>query len=67
MKALKYCIRCNSLRDGEKRFSNNEIASIYLCNQLLMMELDIQKDVCPDCREKIGDESANQLLEGGSG
>lgn len=67
MKTLKYCIRCHSLRDGEKRFSNNEIASIYLCNQLLMMELDIQKDVCPNCREKIGDELANQLLEGGSG
>ena len=63
MKTLHYCIRCHSLRDGDKKFNSQEITSIYLCQQLNIVELDIKKIVCSDCRYRIGDEIADEMLK----
>ncbi len=65
MKTLQHCIRCHSLRDGAKRFNSFEITSVYLCINLELIDLEIKKVVCFNCRQSIGDEIANKMLKGG--
>jgi hypothetical protein len=64
MKTLHFCIRCHSLRDGEKRFNNQQITSIWLLREA-GLEFNIVKEVCSRCREGIGDEIADKMLKGG--
>ena len=63
MKTLYYCIRCHSLRDGQKKFTASEIASIYLAKKL-GIEIKLKTEVCFKCRQGIGDEVANEMLKG---
>jgi len=62
MKTLHFCIRCHSLRDGEKRFNNHQITSIWLLREA-GLEFNIVKEVCSRCREGIGDEIADEMLK----
>jgi hypothetical protein len=63
MKTLNLCIRCHSLRDGEKRFNNHQITSIWLLREA-GLEFNIVKDVCCQCRKEIGDEVSDKMLGG---
>jgi len=62
MKKLHFCIRCHSLRDGDKKFNNQQITSIWMLREA-GLEFNIVKEVCPYCREGIGDEIADAMLK----
>ncbi len=63
MKTLCYCIRCHSLKQGMRRFTNDEDKAIRACVKLNLLELEIKEIVCGDCRYYIGDEIANEMLK----
>lgn len=62
MKTLNFCIRCHSLRDGDRKFSPDQIISIWLMREA-GMEFEFKKDVCAYCRQGIGDEIADKMLK----
>lgn len=63
MKTLQFCIRCHSLRDGDKKFNSHEVASIYICRKIGIAEIRIEDCVCHECRQGIGDAVADKMLE----
>jgi len=63
MKTLHYCVRCHTLRFGERTFSEREEAALFLSTRLGICEVKIVNELCHKCRQGIGDESARDLFK----
>ena len=63
MKTMKSCIRCLRCSMDGKSLTCGEIASIYTCHQLDMIEIKTEYYVCSNCRELLGDAVSDKLLK----
>lgn len=60
---IDLCIRCHrALLDG-KMIKSNELAALIVCREMDVVDVTSTDIVCDWCRQGIGDEVADRMLQ----